>query len=138
MQAPGTIVAIAMAALVLAAAPLAADHTIEHLVDEAGLRDGSTAMRDIPSWDSSRVILMRDIGLDLADFEGANLVIVSSLEEARGHVAEAGAIIGFCSDDLLAEGPHVSWVQIYSAGADRCVTSRKFMNGDVVLTNMQK
>ena len=138
MQAPGTIVTIAVAALVLAAAPLSADHTIEHLVDEVGLRDGSTAMRDIPAWDATRVILMRDIGLDLADFEGAKLVIVSSLEEARTHVAEAGAIIGYCNDELLAAGPHISWVQIYSAGADRCVTSRKLMNGDVVLTNMQK
>jgi phosphoglycerate dehydrogenase-like enzyme len=50
----------------------------------------------------------------------------------------AGAIIGFCNHDLMEAAPHASWVQIYSAGADRCVTSPKFVSGEVVLTNMQK
>jgi phosphoglycerate dehydrogenase-like enzyme len=63
---------------------------------------------------------------------------VSSFEDALTHAASAGAIIGICDDELLAAAPHVSWVQIYSAGAERCVTSPKFTNGDVVLTNMQK
>lgn len=138
MQVPRAILAIGAVAFLLAAVPLSAEHTIEHLIDDAGLREGSTAMRDVPSWDASRVVIVRDVGFELPDFDGINIVVVSSLEEAQSHAGSAGAIVGFCSDALLAAAPHVSWVQIYSAGADRCVTSPKISRGDVVLTNMQK
>lgn len=138
MQVYRAIVAVAAAVLLLAATPLSAEYTIEQLVDDAGLREGPTAMRDVSSWDPSRVVLVRDIGLELPDFDGFNVVAVPSLEEALTQAGSAGAIIGFCNDELLEAAPHVSWVQIYSAGADRCVTSPKFVSGGVVLTNMQK
>ncbi len=138
MQVSRAIVAVGVAVLLLAATPLSADYTIDQLVDDAGLREGTTAMRDVPSWDPSRAVLVRDIGFELPAFDGFNIVAVSSLEEALTQAGSAGAIIGFCNDELLAAAPHASWVQIYSAGADRCVTSPKFMSGDVVLTNMQK
>jgi hypothetical protein len=44
------IVAVAAAVLLLAATPLSAEYTIEQLVDDAGLREGPTAMRDVSSW----------------------------------------------------------------------------------------
>lgn len=138
MQVPRAIVAISAVVLLLAAVPLSAEYTIEHLVDDADLREGSTAMRDVSSWDASRVVLVRDAGFELPDYDGFNIVVVSSLEEAQSQAGLAGAIVGFCSDALLGAAPHVSWVQIYSAGADRCVASPKFTSGDVVLTNMQK
>ena len=138
MQVPRAIVAIGAAVILFAAAPLSAEYTIEHLVDEADLREGSTAMRDVSSWDASRVVIVRDVGFELPDVDGSNIIVVSSLEEAQSHAESAGAIVGFCNDTLLAAAPHVSWVQIYSAGAERCVTSPRFGDGNVILTNMQK
>jgi phosphoglycerate dehydrogenase-like enzyme len=138
MQVTRAIVAIGAAVLLLAATPLSAEYTIDHLVDDAGLREGSTAMRDVPSWDPSRVVVVRDIGFELPDFDGFNVVVVSSLEEALTQAGSAGAVIGFCNDELLEAAPYASWVQIYWAGVDGCVSSPKFMSGEVVLTNMQK
>ena len=130
--------AVGAAVLLLAVTPLSAEYTIDQLVDDAGLREGSIAMRNASSWDPSRVVLVRDIGFELPDFDGFNVVVVSSLEEALTQAGSAGAIVGFCNDELLEAAPHASWVQIYSAGADRCVTSPKFVGGEVALTNMQK
>ena len=105
MQVYRMIVAVAAAVLLLAATPLSAEYTIEQLVDDAGLREGPTAMRDVSSWDPSRVVLVRDIGLELPDFDGFNVVAVPSLEEALTQAGSAGAIIGFCNDELLEAAP---------------------------------
>lgn len=138
MRVPRAVLAIGAVVVFLNAAPLFAEYTIDDLVDDAGLREGSTAMREVPSWDPSRSVIVRDVGFELPNFGGTDVVVVSSLEEALMHAGSAGAIVGFCDDELLTAAANVSWVQIYSAGADRCVTSPRIRNGDVVLTNMQK
>ena len=127
-----------LAGLLFAPASSPAEYTIDHLVEEAGLREGGTAMRDKQRWDTSRTLVVRDIGLDLSALGDANIVLVHSLQEALLHAAEAGAIVGYCDDELLSAAPHVSWVQIYSAGAERCFPSATLSSGEATLSNMQK
>ncbi len=126
------------AGLLFAPTSSSAEYTIGNLVEEAGLSEGGTAMRDNPRWDISRTIIVRDTGMDLSGLGDANLVVVDSLQEALLIAAEAGAIIGFCDDELLSAAPHVSWVQINSAGAERCFPSATLSAGEATLSNMQK
>jgi phosphoglycerate dehydrogenase-like enzyme len=117
---------------------LLAEYTIENLIEDTGVREGPAAMRDNDVWDVSRSIVIRDVGLDLPEFNNLNVVIVDSEDEALANAADAGAFIGYCNPELLAAAPHVSWVQIFSAGAERCFPSEKLSNGTATLTNMQK
>ena len=129
---------------VLAARPLvgSAQDAAGELIDQAGLREGPVAMRNIEGWDPSRRIVIRDIGFDATLFEArfgaADIVIAESVDDARAHAGKAGAVIGYCSAGLLADAPHVTWVQIYSAGAEGCLAVERTKHADVVLTNMQK
>ena len=116
--------------------------SIEELIETANLRDGSVAMRDVSGWDPTSTIIFRGNQQDWAwlesRFGSAKFEFVGSLNEALAVAAGAGAIIGFCNDELLATAPSVTWVQIWSAGAERCVSlAEKFPDG-VILTNMQK
>ena len=116
----------------------AAEYTIDDLIEDTGVREGPGVMRDSNMWDTSRRIVIRDVGLDFPEFQNLNVVIVGSLDEAKAIAADAGAIIGYCDPALLAAAPHVSWVQIFSAGAEHCFPSEKLTTGTVTLTNMQK
>ena len=140
MKKPQAIVAIAAIAAALAFTPLvsSAEYTIENLIEDTGVREGPTVMRDKKAWDASRRIVIRNIGLDLPDFGDLDVVVVGSMDEAMAHAEDAGAIIGFCDAELLAGAPHVSWVQIFAAGAERCFPSERLSSGAVTLTNMQK
>ena len=131
-------VAAVAASLLFAPSISPAEYTIDNLVEETGVREGPAALRESRRWDVTRMIIVRDIDLDLSEFDDSNVVLVASLNEALPLAADAGAIIGFCDDDLLSAAPHVSWVQIYSAGAERCFPSEVLSGGDVTLTNMQK
>jgi phosphoglycerate dehydrogenase-like enzyme len=132
------VVAAVAASLLLAPSISPAEYTIDNLIEETGVREGPAALRESRRWDVTRMIIVRDIGLDLSEFDDSNVVLVDSLNEALPLAADAGAIVGFCDDDLLSVAPHVSWVQIYSAGAERCFPSEVLSGGDVTLTNMQK
>src|SRR6056300_223862 len=140
MKSTQTIVVFAAISVGLAFASFvsAAEYTIENLIEDTGVREGSTVMRDKDAWDAGRSIVIRDIGLDLPDFGDLDVVVVGSVDEAMAKAGDAGAIIGYCDAELLAAAPHVSWVQIFSAGVERCFPSEKLSSGAVTLTNMQK
>ncbi len=132
----------ALAALILLAPLAAAELTIEALVADAGLDEGPRAMRDHEGWDAARPIIIRDMGFDLDALRdspvGDRIRLAASVADAMRLAPEAGAIVGFCDSALLDAAPHVSWVQIFWAGAERCLAADGIARGEIVLTNMQK
>lgn len=120
----------------------AAQESIAELIDTAGLRDGPTAMRDVNGWDASSPVIVRGSREGWSwlesQFEDVNFVFADTLGEALAQAPGAGAIIGFCDNQLLADARDVTWVQIRSAGADRCLSSEQLFRDNLVVTNMQK
>ncbi|MDH3351526.1 MAG: D-2-hydroxyacid dehydrogenase, partial [Gammaproteobacteria bacterium] len=121
---------------------LYAESALEQLIEQTGIEAGAVAVRDRSGWRTPRKIIVRDLG-GLSEgigstATGIDWVFVQSEAEALRHAADADAIIGFCSEALLAAAPALMWIQIYSAGAEDCVTAERIHNGDVLLTNMQK
>ncbi len=69
---------------------------------------------------------------------GVELVPVASVQEAVAAAPGADAIIGICHADVLEAGPDIAWVQILSAGAERCVSVPALRERRILLTNMQR
>jgi phosphoglycerate dehydrogenase-like enzyme len=142
MQISPRLFALFAMALLLPIAGARAQESIAELIDEAGLGEGPMPMRDVSGWDATKSIIFRGDRQQWSwledQLDNANLEFVASLDEALALAPDAGAIIGFCSDELLAAAPAVVWVQIFSAGVDRCLSSRQLFRDDLVLTNMQK
>jgi phosphoglycerate dehydrogenase-like enzyme len=135
-------VALLAALLLLPVSPSGAQDTIAELMDSAGLRSGPTAMRDVGGWDASKTIIVRGSAEGWSwlesRFDDASFAYAESTGEALAFAPGAGAIIGFCDNELLADAPDVTWVQIQSAGADRCLSSGELFRDNLVMTNMQK
>jgi phosphoglycerate dehydrogenase-like enzyme len=141
-HAPRTLSLLLFACLLACPVLASAQDAIDELIEQASLRAGPTAMRDAENWSPGRAILLRDLGFEAAQLEAAfpdaDVVLVSSYTDALAHAASAGAIIGYCDEELLSAAPHASWIQIYSAGAEYCLSVPRVSDGNVVLTNMQK
>lgn len=116
--------------------------TIDQLVEQARISEGNIAMRDMPQWRGAHKILIRGVGTDVAEiaqeFAAVEIIAVRSVAEAMQHVKATDAIIGFCDADLIAAAEKLHWVQIFGAGAERCLPVAKIASGAVILTNMQK
>ena len=126
----------------LVACSLHAETALENLIEQTGIVAGEVALQDRPGWRKPQKVIVRDVRGFYAELEGSTpgveLIAVQSQDEALQHATDADAIIGFCSERLVAAAPKVMWIQIFSAGAERCLAVDRVVSGDIVLTNMQK
>ncbi|HSG97425.1 MAG TPA: D-2-hydroxyacid dehydrogenase [Woeseiaceae bacterium] len=110
------------------------DWTVAEFIAETGVREGPVPSRKLPGWTPNPTILLSG-GLDAAgdlahDFPDANFVVTGA--------KDANVIIGSCPADQIREAQNLVWVQIFSAGAERCLAVDELGTGKVLLTNGQK
>ncbi len=141
-MAKAAIPAVGCMALLFGTSIAFAEIAIEDLVRDSGITEGPVAMRDTPNWRGAHKILIWPIDHEIESLRqvmpDTEFVVVQSTAEALNHVADADAIVGFCNENLIAAANDLVWVQIYSAGAERCLAADAIASGSVILTNMQK
>jgi phosphoglycerate dehydrogenase-like enzyme len=113
------------------------------VIDRLGLVESATPVRERAGWKKPERILVVEyepgrIAWMQEAVPGVTLVPVSSVEAAVAAAPDADAIIGICNQDVLAAGARIAWVQILSAGAERCVSVPALRERDILLTNMQR
>lgn len=119
-----------------------AQSNISELTEQTGIKAGDVALRDLPDWRAPKKVVLRNIGFSLPELQeqipGIEIVEVRDEAEAIANAEGADAIIGWCSERVIAAAKDAVWAQIFSAGAERCMSTERIANGSVVLTNMQK
>ncbi len=132
----------AVLASAAATAPAGADVAIDSLIEEAGLREGPVASRDLEGWKPPQKLVVRDTGGLVAmlqeEFPDVRFIAAPSAADALAEAADADAVVGYCSEDIVAAADALVWIQIFSAGAERCLAVADVASGRVLLTNMQK
>jgi len=116
--------------------------SIEELIEQTGVEEGSVAARDFPGWREPKKIVMWDM-TGLADavegmMPGVELVLARTESEVIANADGADAILGWCSEQVLEAASDASWIQVFGSGVERCLTVDRIRSGDVILTNMQK
>ncbi len=122
-----------------------ADESAEtaRLIADLGLRESATVLSARPGWAPPRRVVIPDAGADrLAWMQsaapGVMLLPAKDRAEAARLAADADAVIGFCTPEVLAAGTHIRWIQVLYAGVERCIGIPGFADRGIVLTNMQK
>ena len=73
---------------------------------------------------------------ELKDTAEANFVPVEDAAEALGEIADADALLGICSQELVQAAEQLRWIQVYSAGVDR-YRFPELLSSDITLTNLK-
>jgi phosphoglycerate dehydrogenase-like enzyme len=137
--------ALAIAALALTSSGAArADESreaVDHLIETIGLRAAPHPVRERPGWHPPRVVLvgkgMHELLPQLQQAAPGVKVIEVDAASAR-QVADADAVIGDCSAELLARAVHLQWIQYGQAGVERCVQQPLVRERQPLVTNMQR
>ncbi len=113
------------------------------LIEEYGLRVSDTPARELPGWrkpDKVVAWLLNPEQLSALQSvaPGARIVAVDSASQAAEEVKDAQVMIGACNPDIIANGKQLHWIQVYSAGVDRCVPIPGMHEGNKLLTNAQR
>lgn len=116
---------------------------VQAMIAELGLRESATPVREMPGWSPpGKMVAWVDSPDRLAGLQaaapGLEIVLVKSLEEAVSEAADAQVVMGFCDQEIFANAPQLHWIQVYSAGVDRCVVHPGIHEGNKLLTNGQR
>lgn len=116
---------------------------VQKMISELGLRESATPSRDLTGWSPPKKIVVRRFEpVRLAGLQavapGVEIVIVDSTEQAINEAVDAQAVVGFCNEKILSRSPGLFWVQVYTAGVERCVVLPGMKEGNKLLTNGQR
>jgi phosphoglycerate dehydrogenase-like enzyme len=140
----------AIGILVLLAGPALAATEGSNFADEAramivdiGLQESSVPVSASPGWSKPGKVVVLGWEADRlpllqAAAPGVEIVLAASPQEAAQLATDAQVLIGSCSEDILQRGPGLRWVQVYSAGVDRCVDNPSLRRDGLLLTNAQR
>ena len=133
-------------------APVAPDPKVVSLVEELGLAEGPTPLRDMPGWKQPKTLLMisqtplgatsqklRDSLQSAAP--GLEVVMVPSMDEFIAKAKDADAIAGgddvVCDERVLAAAKKLRWAAVYSAGVEACLGKKGVDRPGLTVTNMR-
>ena len=113
------------------------------LIEEFGLRESDIPSSELPGWRKPEKIVVRVDKPDrLAGFQavapGIEIVAVETLDQAVAEAVDAQVVIGFCEEELLSAATVLHWLQVYSAGVDRCIAYPSFDKNNILLSNGQR
>ena len=114
---------------------------IDHLIESIGLRAAPHPVRERHGWHPPGIVLvdkeMREFLPQLQQAApGVKLIEVDSASARQ--IADADAVIGDCSPELLARATHVQWIQYGQAGVEHCVQQPLVRERRPLVTNMQR
>ena len=113
------------------------------LIEKHGLSESNIPARDLPGWRKPDKVVVRLLKPEhlralQSVAPGVEIVSVSSASQASDAVKDAQAMIGYCTEDIINNGKQLHWIQVYSAGVDRCVPIPGMQEGNKLLTNGQR
>jgi len=113
------------------------------LIEDRRLREGASPTRDDGGWTPPTKVLWRNRWPERLPLlgqvaPGVEIIPFDSAEEAMEFVAEADAVIGTATPELLAAGENLRWVQVGAAGVESYLEIPELGSGTVLLTNGQR
>jgi cyclase len=112
------------------------------LLEDIRVYEGPSPTKDTPSWTRPKRIVVPDLmPARLAELKRVApevlFVPVKDAREAAQEAANADAVIGFCTADIVKTGKGLRWIQVAHAGVEKDITP-ELKASKVVLTNTQR
>jgi len=113
------------------------------LIESLNLQESEVAARDWPGWRPPQRIAVRAAPPErLAWLQsvapGVELVPLEEGADLGASLRGTDAVIGTCSEEVIAGGADLRWVQVFWAGVEHCVSIPGMVERDIRLTNMQR
>ena len=112
------------------------------VIEHFGLQQAETPVSERPGWRKPKRILVTGDVPGIVEMlqpaaPGVEFIVAKRGEEAK-QAAKADAVIGLCTPEVLAAGKSIKWMQLFTAGVERCVSIPAVAERDILVTNMQR
>ncbi len=112
------------------------------LVEDFGIYEGPSPTKKTAGWTSPKKVVLPSLMpaklLELKRIAPDVLFVpVKDADEAAREAADADAVLGFCTKDIVNAGKKLRWLQVGSAGVENYMFD-ELVKSDIVLTNTQR
>jgi phosphoglycerate dehydrogenase-like enzyme len=112
------------------------------LVEDFGIYEGPSPTKATPGWTRPKKIVVPSLmpaRLDELRRVAPEILFVpvKVAEEAAREAADADAVLGFCTADIVRAGKNLRWIQVGHAGVEKDI-SPELTRSTIVLTNTQR
>ncbi len=114
------------------------------LIERHALAEATSPVRERADWRPLHKIVVVDTEPGRLEWlreslpPAVRIVGARNQAEALEQIADAHAVVGFCSQELLERGAELVWVQLLVAGVENCVELPGLQARQLLLTNMQR
>jgi cyclase len=110
--------------------------------EDFGILEGPSPTKDTPGWTKPRRIVVPNLmPARIAELKrlapDVEFIPAKTDEDAAKLAAEADAVVGYCTPEIVKAGKTLRWVQVGHAGVEKEL-SPELVNSKVVLTNTQR
>jgi phosphoglycerate dehydrogenase-like enzyme/glyoxylase-like metal-dependent hydrolase (beta-lactamase superfamily II) len=112
------------------------------LFEDFGVREGPSPTKATPGWTPpKRIVVSNLMPARLAELKRIApevlFIPVRTADEAVKEVAEADAVIGFCTPELVRAGKNLRWIQIGNTALDKALTP-ELTESRIVVTDSRR
>ncbi len=112
------------------------------LVEDFGVYEGPSPTKSSPGWTAPKKIIVPPLMparlLELKRIAPDVLFVpTKTAADAARDAADADAVIGYCSADIVTAGKRLRWIQVGHAGVEKDLVP-ELKSSDIVLTNLQR
>jgi phosphoglycerate dehydrogenase-like enzyme/glyoxylase-like metal-dependent hydrolase (beta-lactamase superfamily II) len=112
------------------------------LKEDYGVLEGPSPTRSTPGWEKPRRIVIPNLmPARLAELKrlapDIEFVPARTVEDAVKEAADADAVLGFCTPDVVKAGARLRWIQVGHAGVEKDL-SDELKSSRIVLTNTER
>lgn len=113
------------------------------LIESLDLQASEVAARDWPGWRPPQRIAVRAAPPERLEWlqsvaPGVELVALEEGADPGAALRGTDAVLGICTEEVIAAGAELRWIQVFTAGVERCVSIPGMVERDIRLTNMQR
>lgn len=132
-----------MVALLSMASPVFAADGAANVVQRYDLEEAQMPVSEREGWRKPKRLLVGGWIPSLAtlvssEFPGVEIVSATGQADAVRKAVDVDVVIGVCSPELIAAGASIRWIQLMSAGVERCVQIPAVRERNILVTNMQR
>lgn len=113
------------------------------LIQTYDLEVAQTPIKSRRNWRSPKQVLVFEASDERLQWLGKavpNIELINASGDAdlAKHLKKVDAVMGLCNTNILKNGTQLRWIQLYTAGVEKCVNDPAFAQHTPLLTNMQR
>jgi phosphoglycerate dehydrogenase-like enzyme len=107
------------------------EDTVKQIINKYRLTESPVVLKELEGWQKPKKIVVRVDSKERLDW-------MKEMKEAMLEMNDVQGLVGYCNAELIEGAKQLKWIQVYSAGVDRCLENKALISRKIILSSGKK